>query len=163
MSEINAQLELKAQVTETFDETEMPGAVDRAVTYSDFGWKDRLNADSTPTAEMVHVAEGTGNASLDLTALARAFGGSLDATDKKLRMILVNNLSATTDLTIADGGANPYSINGTNDKVVKPGARYMEFFDDALADVSGTAKAIDITAGVAEDWELMMIFGETPP
>jgi len=159
MSDVIARLEQGCTVNETFTEDELPGAQDRSFTYSTFDLKVTLRDDTDPPVTIAYVDELTGNQTIDFTVIDRPVGDDLDATGLKLQVFLLNNLSETTDVVIADGAANPYSINGGDDITVKPGARVLMYFNDELADVAAGVKEVDITAGVAEDYEILMLFG----
>ena len=162
MSQITAQIEMKAQCTELFTELEMPGAIDRSVTYGTFGYKERLDASSVPVAEKLHNQDGTGPVNLDLTALVRDIGATQDMTGLSLQLMQINNTDDTL-LVISDGASNPYPINAGLDITVPPGAKLMFMFEEQLAAVSPTVKMLDITATAAKTWELLMLFGTNTP
>jgi len=159
MSDVLARIEQGCTVNETFSEAELPGAVDRSVSYSTFDLKQTLRADTEPPVSAVYADEPTGNLSLDLTDIDRPTFDNVDATGLKLQVFMLNNLSETTDVVVATGAVNGYDINDGDDLTVKPGQRVLLFYNDSSEDVSGTKKAIDITAGVAETYELLMLFG----
>ena len=156
-SVINATMGFKCTVVETFDEDDFPAGSDRSVTLSAFNATKTLNADSTPPGTMVYAKKLSGNQNLDFTALVKDLGGTIDCSGLKLQGILLNNLSSANAVTWADGGANPYSVNGGANKVVPAGGKWQEFFNDKLDDVAAGAKAVAITA--TDSYELILVFG----
>jgi len=157
MSAINQTLVFKATVVETFTAAEAPSASDRQITHSNFDETKTLNATSTPPGAQVYTKELTGNQSLDFTALVKDLGDTIDCTGLKLQSILLNNTSSSNTVTWADGGANPYSVNGGASKVIQAGGKWQEFFNDKLDDVAAGAKAVDITA--TDSYQIVLVFG----
>jgi hypothetical protein len=159
MPTINATQQFGLTVVETGTAAEVPSAGDRTINHNQFNSRVRLNASSTPPGTMTYAAEGTGTVTLDLTALVCSVFGTKDATGLKLQSLLLNNLSTTDNVDIGDAGANPYVINNGNNIRVPPGGKLETYYADQLADVAAGAKGITITAGVAEDWQLVLVFG----
>jgi len=159
MPTINATQQFGLTVVESGTLVEVPSAGDRTVIHNQFGSVVRLNAASTPPGSMVYAAKGTGTVTLDLTALVSSVFGTKDASGLKLQSLLLNNLSTTDDVDIGDAVANPYPINNGADIRVPPGGKLETYYADQLADVAAGALGILITAGVAEEWELIIVLG----
>lgn len=162
--DIRAKLQFILSAVEVFTATEVPSAGGQTFSHNGFNQSIQLTGTSSPVVDALYAEELTGPQSLDLTALSRTNRDDLDATGKKLQAMLVNNLSSTSDLVISDGGANPYSINGTADVTIPAGdgtntPSLMLFFPQALDDVAAGAKAIDFTITAGQDFQVLMLFG----
>jgi len=159
MSTLTANMQFSLSVNEVFSAAECPSAGDRTLVHNQFNELVSFSASSTPPISQVFAKQYTGTQNLDLTALVKDIGGTIDCTGLKVQAILLNNLSTTDELIVSDGGANPYSLNGGDDKEVPPGGRWQEYFADQLADVDATHLAIDITPAAGEQFQIIMIFG----
>lgn len=167
MSTLNANVALRATVTETFATAELPSASTRTLTHDKFNVLKSLGASSTPPATKYYSGLLVGPQSLDLTALVKDVGGTIDCTGLKLQVLLLNNLSTTDNVTMADSGAGVsssgtsgnYSINGGAPLTIEPGASALLFFNDALDDVDAANCLLTIDAADAEKFEIAMIFG----
>lgn len=159
MSTLNAAMRLTLDVLETFSADEYPLAAAPAMKINAANLSQTLNATSSPAATKMYAAELTGSQSLDLTALTDRTGAALDCSGLKLQALLVKNLSTTDAVVIADGASTPYSLNATADLTVPVGGTLGAYFADQLADVAAGAKDIDITAGVGEDYQVVMLLG----
>ena len=157
---ISATQRFSLSAVETFTVDEMPAAGNRTVTNNQFNSTVRLNAGSAPAATKAWSGKLAGNQTLDLTALARTVGETVDATGLKLQMLLLNNLSESASLMIAEGASNGYAINGASGVyIVPPGAKLQTYYADSLADVAAGVKTLDITITAGEQFEVQLVFG----
>jgi len=160
MSAITVTCTQYLTVVEEFTAAEMPSGGDRSLTHDVFNNHETRTSSSTPPVSKVYAKKLTGSQNLDFTALVPDVGDTIDATGLKLQYVMINNLSTANNVDWADGGANPYSINNTNPIRVPPGARLGPiYFADQLADVAAGAKAVAITAGAGQDYEVILVFG----
>lgn len=121
-----------------------------------------LDADTTPSADMVFARQFTGAETLDLTALVREVGGNLDATDRTLVAMVVNNLDDTNDVTVAPAAENGFDFAGpANEVVVAPHGRFVIYQAAGGPAVGVASKDIDVTAAVAGDWQILLLFSTT--
>ena len=141
-------------------EEDLPGAADMAISQRDGNVEnERLTPTTTPPVSELYNEVLTGTQNLDLTALSRTNLSTLDATDLKLQALRLENLSTTNTVTIQDGASNPYQLNAGNSILVQVGGREFKTFNDELADVSGTAKNLTISATAGQTYRLTMLFG----
>jgi len=159
MSTINATLRIALDVLEEFTAAEIPLVSQPSVLHNQANLSKSLNASSTPAGTKVYAQQLTGTQNLDLTSLTDTIGNALDCSGLKLQALLIKNLSTTDPLTISDGAANPYSINGTHDVDVPIGCTFGFEFGEQLADVAAGALAIDITPAAGQSFQLVMVFG----
>ncbi len=159
MSTLEATLDVRPTVIETFSAVELPGVGSQQISYDQFSTRNQLNASSTPPATMVYAEELTGPQNLDLTALARSIGGTIDTSGLKLQAIRVINLSTTDLVDIEDGAANAYQLNNGDAIRIPAGGELLLYFNDKLADVDGTHKMLDVTPAGGEDVQVMLLFG----
>lgn len=166
MSTISATCRFFLTFLESFTAAEMPSSGNRAITNDQFNSTQKLSAATTPPAAKGWGDDLSGTQTLDLTALARTVGPTVDATGLKLQALLINNLSPTATLNVAKGAANGYAINGAaGDFTIPPGGSLQMFFNDGLADIDATHKTLDLTVTPAgsgtevEDFEAIFIFG----
>jgi hypothetical protein len=166
MSTIAAAFRAVLEFAETFSTVELPAVGNRTITNNKFNAGVKLDATTTPPGAKGYAAKLAGTQTLDLTALARTSGGTIDATGLKLQAILVNNLSTTATLSISKGVSDGYAFNGASGNyVVPPEGTQLVFFNDALGDVGAGAKNLTFTVTPAgsgtevEDFELILIFG----
>ena len=165
MSTITATVRFFASFVEKFSEAEVPSSNNRSFTNDLFNSNMNISPTTTPPASKAWADELIGNQTLDLTALTRLVGPTVDATGLKLQAILINNLDASDPLIVAAGVTNGYDLScdagssssAAGEKTVAPGGNYLEFFNDALADVAADAKTLEITA--PGDFQIMLIFG----
>jgi hypothetical protein len=156
---LTANLAARLGLVRSLDDTEVPSAGAHTTAHNAFDFTKLLDANSTPPGTKSYVDELTGTQNLDLTALSDPELGTVDGTGLKVQAILVNNTSGSADLTISDGAANPYSLNGTADIVVEYGGTLLMYFNDQLADVAAGAKAIDFTITAGQTFQLAIIMG----
>ena len=166
MSTISATQRFGLSVMEAFSEAELPAAKNRTLVDDQFGSSVKLDADTTPPATKAWSAKLTSTQTLDLTALTRSVGATVNATGLRLQMLLLNNLSATATLMIDKGASNGYPINGAAEGLVVPPSGLAQlYFADGLADVAAGAKTLDLTVTPAgsgtevEDFEIQLVFG----
>ena len=160
MSTIVARQQFSLKVTETEDSTEQPLGTDRTRSYNSSSRK-KLSAGSDADApgSLALATRYTGSQNLDLTDFTGTLGAGQDATGLRVNGILLVNNSTTNDVTITGGVANEYELNGGNDKVVKPGCSYQEFFNDKLDEVAAGVKAISIAATAGQTFDLILVIG----
>jgi hypothetical protein len=158
-STIDATITAALTVVEEFPAADWPAAQDRIVTHDGYNTRHNLHASSTPPASLKYAETLTGPLTLDLTALADPVSGTLDGTGLKVQALKVVNLSATDDLVVDDGAADPYSLNGGAPITLPPLGEALLYFADGLADVDATHKDLDITAGAAEEYQIMLVLG----
>lgn len=158
---VTATFPFNLQVQETLD-TNVDAAAAPVVRHTGFASNVRLDAATTPAATKVYVdtvALVAGAKTIDLTSLGSTGGGTFSATGLKVRGIMLHNTSANP-LTISPGASNPYPLFGTaNAKVVRTGGRFMEYFADGLAAVSGSVKTIDFAGTGTDTFNLILLFG----
>lgn len=155
---ITATVAGQLTVVVTRDDIESAGA--ESVSYhSAFNIADTLTASTTPPVTKKFSDELTATLNLDLAAYTDPELGADDATGLKVQAIRVNNLSTTNILTISDGAANPYQLNGGADIVVPIGGWVEMYFNDQLADVAAGAKTIDFTPTAGQGYQVMIIMG----
>lgn len=159
MSTITATIVLNPDVAETFTAAELPGVGGTVLNYTQLKQTKRLTASSTPPATKVYGEKITSSTALDLTALVRSIGGTIDTTGLKLQYLHLENLSAANTVTVADGDANAYQIAAGQSIVVPAGGFLALFFNDKLADVDATHKAIKFTATAGQSYDLLLVFG----
>jgi len=158
-STIDVTLTAQLTVVETFPEADWPAVQDRVLTHDGYNTRHNLHATSTPPATMKYADTLTGPLTLDLTALADPVSGTLDGSGLKVQALKVNNLSTTTALVIDVGASNPCSLNGGDPITLPALGEAIFYFADGLVDVDATHCELDITAGAAEDYEIMLILG----
>lgn len=154
---IQARLSMAAGVIVTRDDIESLGEF--STNHSQFDHSATLNSSSTPPVTKKYADRLTGTNNLDFTALADPELGTLDMSGLKLQILSVYNRSTTDAMTLSDGAANAYSINGTADIDIPVGGRALLFFNDGLADVAAGAKAFDVECAVGESCDIMLVFG----
>lgn len=99
---------------------------------------------------------------LDLTALTRTNLPTVDMSGLKMQFIRFYAASTNANyLSIQQGAANPYFLLSANGSVteLRPGAIFMQYSPDNLADVSGTAKNILISGTAASTYDITLVFG----
>ncbi|QDU82684.1 hypothetical protein Pla110_44450 [Polystyrenella longa] len=159
---INPIISMTAQ--ETLD-TGVAAASNPAITHSGFNLNSSsLNANTTPPVTTAsyqkYTLDGSGDATIDLTALLGVANESQDATGLKVQTVIVKNPAGNATLTISPGASNPYPLNGTgNDIEVPAGSTFGLYFADTLADVAASVKEIDIAGGAAETFQLGICLG----
>ena len=158
-STIDVTITGQLTVVETFPEADWPAVQDRVVSHDGYNTRRNLHAASTPPASQKYAATLTGPLTLDLTALADPVSGTLDGSGLKVQALKVNNLSTTDDLVIDDGAANPCSLNAGDPITLPPSGEALLYFADSLADVDATHCELDITAGAAEEFEIILVLG----
>ena len=117
------------------------------------GTRATLNATSTPPVS--NIAGGTrvlvaSADAIDLTAVEDHSGAEQDFTGLKLQAVWIkadaDNEAAST-VTFEPGSSNGYDLFGASGQItLGPGDECMFVFQDSLEDVSGTAKAIDVSS-----------------
>lgn len=87
----------------------------------------------------------TGSAvTVDLTAIPNQVEGAQDFSGIKVVAAIFKNSNAAA-ITVDIGGTNGYAINGADAIIIPAGGTVMLDFADALTDVDGTHKTLDIT------------------
>jgi hypothetical protein len=133
------------------------------VTHSGFDKTNlTLNGSSTPPISMasyqIYALSG-GAATIDLTALLGVNDVAQDATGLKVQTLILENVSDNA-ITISPGSSNPYPLFGSgNDLVVPPGAVMQFFWNDELADVSGTVCEIDLSGAGTDTIRIGLCLG----
>ena len=160
MPTINVTLVAQANIVSKWSASELPStAGEQSVVHTAFAKSIPLRADSTPPASKKMADEFTGDQNLDLTALSDPEVGAVDATGLKVQVLLVNNLSTSATLTLSDGVANPYQLNGGDTIVIPPGGTDLKFFNDKLADVAAGAKCFDAAITAGQKFQLLLVMG----
>jgi hypothetical protein len=158
MSTISGNQRFILQTTESFTAVELPELGEQKLTYDAFNKSVTLSPTTTPPATKSWAKKLTGSQTLDLTALTRTLGATVNATGLRLQSILVNNLSTTDNVVIAKGVSNGYAFNGAaGNKTIVAGGSFMEFFNDGLTDIDATHKTLDITA--VGDFQIILVCG----
>ena len=158
-STIDVTLTAQLTVVETFPEADWPAVQDRVLTHDGYNTRHNLHAASTPPATLKYADTITGPKTLDLTALVDPVSGTVDGSGLKVQALKAVNLSETTALVIAKGASNGYELNGAAAITLPALGEVLLYFADGLADVAAGVKTIDITAGAAEEFEIMLILG----
>lgn len=166
MSTITATQRFALAVLEAFTAVELPASNNRSLNNDQFNKTVTLSATTTPPGTKGWAAKLTSSQTINLAALTRSVGPTIDATGLRLQMVLVNNLSTTATLAIDKGASNGYPINGAaGGQVIPPGGSWQAYFADGLADVAAGARTLDATVTPAgsgtevEDFEIIMVFG----
>ena len=152
---VTAQAALNAYLTYTA--AERPGQANLVRPFTNFNRKATHNASSTVPATKIFVDTFNGNQSIDLTSLDDPEQETIDGTGLKVQFILVA-VNTAHDVTISDGAANAYSLNGGSDIVVEGSGYVLLYFADGLADIAAGAKAIDFTTS-STDYDVMIVMG----
>lgn len=150
----------------------VPGSSSPKITYAGFNSSQTLNAGTTVPVTKIVTFEPTlsaGALTIDLTALTGANGASVTFSGLKLQFMLFNNGTTTngvvaagsnSSVNIAEGASNGYPLFGaSNDITIPAGGSFMIYFPDALADVSGTDKTIDLAGTGTDAFECVLIAG----
>lgn len=160
MATLVARQRFSLLVAESQSAAELPVGSDRTRTY-DVASRKKLSAaaDADAPGAQAIATRYTGNTSLDLTSFTGTLEAGQDATGQKVNAILLVNNSTVNDVTITGGIGNEYELNGGVSKVVGPGCIYQEFFNEDLADVDGTHKAIDFAVTAGQTFDLILVMG----
>ena len=152
---VSAAYDLKLKVTET-PALGLDFATDKDLLHH-FDSAATLSASSTVPATKVGalaVSLSGGAATLDLTSITH--GSELNAvtfSGLKVQLLKVRARSTNTDtVTIVDGASNGYNIFGdaSGQITLSAGMEALFFYNEALADVSGSAKTIDFSSSDAD-------------
>jgi len=90
-----------------------------------------------------------GTDTIDLTAVSNPGEGAVDFTGLKIRVLVFQNPGSNV-ITVSKGATNGYELNGTVAIRVPAGGTIMIDYVDALADVSGTVKTLDVVGTAAD-------------
>lgn len=153
---------MKVTTVETL-ETGVDGANAPRVNHSALDLSGTLNASSTPPAAKIVADVGNlvaGAKTIDLTALTGTGGATVSFSGLKLQILRFKNNSATNTMTIGEGAATGYELQGNAWSVVlNPGDEIMIKKNDTAPDVSGSLKHIDIAGTGTDEYEITLIAG----
>lgn len=159
---VTAKLLQQLTVTETLD-TGVDAVESPVVVHNAFNVSQTLNASSTVPATKVAsdtAALVAGAKTIDLTALPGVGGGTVDGTGLKLQAVLIKNPAGNGTLTVTKGASNGYALWGSTYSVqVPPGGSVLAYFADQLADVSGSAKNIDVAGTGTQSFSYSFLLG----
>jgi hypothetical protein len=158
-STVRASFKIAPNAAEVFSAADLPSIGATTLNYAVFNRAFQLNAGSTPPVTKIYAEELTGSAALDLTALSRSIGGTVDGSGLKVRGVAIVNESSTNTVTLADGDANAYQLQAGESILVQPGAPAAMLFMDALADIDATHKALKTTATEGQKYLLLILMG----
>lgn len=134
----------------------------RQITHQEFNESGTYTSSTTPpVTKCAHFIAtlSSGTLTIDFTALTGTNGASVTASGLKLQIMRVKNLGANT-LNIAPGASNGYAPWGaSNDLTIASGDHMQWFFNDTLADVSGSTKTLDLSGTGTQTSEWTLIFG----
>jgi len=99
-----------------------------------------------------------GTDTIDLTAVENPAEGAIDLTGLKIRVLILGN-PGTNAITVDKGASNGYELNGADAIIVPAGGTIAIDFADALADVSGTVKTLDVTGTAADVLNYIFVAG----
>jgi hypothetical protein len=159
MSTIQATVNWTTTIAESFTAAELPAIGALTIVQKANNSVERLNAASTPPVTKAYSEVLTGTQTLDLTALVRSLGATLDCTGLRLQYIRLVNLSLTNYVEIEDGASNPYQLFAGQKVRVLAKAPYQQGFVDGLADVAAGAKLLKFTATAAQTYHVELLFG----
>lgn len=121
----------------------------------------QLNASSSvPVTKYAAVAKAlsAGAATIDLSALTDDSGTAI-GTGLKVQSVILYNPSANV-ITIGIGASNGYPLFGASALLpIEPGARLIKYFNDALIDIDGTHKNLDLAGTLAQTLNVGFTFG----
>lgn len=137
------------------------GATPSNVSYDQYDVALALNATTTiPATHACYTlitGVGATSGSIDFTALPGPLSTTQDTTGKKLRLIRIRNLAASTgNFTLATGASNGYPFVT---QTLKPGQIAEVYFADGEAAVAAGDKTLDWTCTNNVSVELTLIFG----
>lgn len=155
---VSASVSLQHTINTTITDTPIEGA-NRQLTFTDGNWSETRKSDSDVPVTKRYVNTHTGTVNFDLTSLTDPDVGSVDMSGLKVQNLYVFNRSTTDALTISDGAANAYQLNGGNDLVVPAGGRVALDFNEKLADVGAADKAFDVTPAAGEKFDIVILAG----
>jgi len=147
--------------TETLSDAGLASA-SNAVIHNAYNEGATLTAGTTPP--VTKIAEflltlTTGAATIDLRNLTGTNGAVIDGNGLKLQLFRVKNLGANV-MTFTFGASNPYNIFGSTGILEVPvGGVFMLYGADALPDIGGSAKTIDVSGTGAQTAEVTIIMG----
>jgi hypothetical protein len=124
-----------------------------------------MGASTSPPASKVaayDVTLSTGAATIDLTALPQAGGGTQSVNGLLARyLVFVNPVSNANNITIADGASNGYLVFGdaSGQITLKPGQFCILFCAGNAQTVGGSNKTIDITGTGSQVLRMLALFG----
>lgn len=118
-----------------------------------------LDTTSSPPVSKVSYREyalSAGTITIDLTAILDQVGVAQDCTGLKVQKVHAINPEANSQIAIAAGASNGYSLGGT---ITIPGSaegdcHVVFYLPEALADISASAKSLTITGTGSQTFSL---------
>lgn len=156
-----ASLQLRIEALE--DLSSVPGAAAPQLNNDGFNWtQEQYTPTTTPPVSRASYQEwtigGGGTVDIDLTALPSS-QSNIDGTGKKLQALVVNNIAAAS-VNVAYGASDAYvPFGASNDVDIPAGAKMAWWFNDTLADISGTVKNLRITGTIGHVIEVGIWLG----
>ncbi len=151
---------------ETIEEG-VSAAVNPRVTHTEYSENESVNASSTvPVTDCVYdlvTLDGSGKATIDLTALVGTYDRAVDGTGLKLQGVMFKNLGAA-DMVFtpghATGGADPYLLLGAAFKItLKAGQWNCSSLKNLAEDVASGVKNIAVNGTIGDTFELSLLLG----
>ena len=106
------------------------------------------------------IALSSGAKTVDLTSLQDINGGTVSASSKKLRALLLGNPSGNAAMTFTVGGTNGYTALGASFVIVlQPKQKILAYLEDGAATIDSTHKTIDVTGTGSQSFEIAAVFG----
>lgn len=168
---VSLSASLSLLVTETLESNVAFASADKALIHSlsdllaGITGYTSLSATTSPVASKVAAYEITlssGAATIDLTALPQAGGGTQSVNGLLARyIVLVNPVSNANNITIADGATNGYQLFGdaSGQITLKPGQFIILYCAGNAQTVGGSNKTIDLTGTGTQVLRAMFVFG----
>ena len=166
---VTTTVTIAASTKETIDSgVTAVDAANATILHDKFNFQKSLTSTTTPpvtNASYFTQALSAGAATIDLTALTEAGGGTLDATGLKVQVLLLNTRGKSNAgaITITKGFTNGYSLAGsTTGKVTLAGGdgeAVCFFFNDSQQDVSATVKTLDLSGTGTDSIDIGIVVG----
>lgn len=160
---VSASYQSNLTVKETLA-TGVDGIANPVVTHSQFNTNvSPMNAASTIAASKVAsdtAALTAGAATIDLTSLPQAGGGTQSFTGLKVKAIkLICPEANANAITFVIGASNGYHFGATFKYILEPGQEITVLCRNAAVAVSGSVKNIDVTGTAAQSYSYIILAG----
>lgn len=134
----------------------------RKITFDQFNKTGNYTPTSSLTASdgiAQKIALSSGAKTLDLTNLPDINGGTVTGNGKKVRAVLLRNLTGNADMTFVQGASNGYGLLGSSFSfTLKADQVMLLWLENGAPSVGGSAKTIDITGTGAQYFEIEVLF-----
>ena len=137
------------------------------VSHTEYSKNDSVNASSTvPGTDVAYdlvTLDGSGKATIDLTALVGTYDRAVDGTGLKVQGVMLTNKGAG-DMVFtpghATGGADPYLLLGAAFKItLKAGQWNCSSLQNLAEDIASGVKNIAVNGTIGDTFELSLLLG----